>query len=77
VAAAAAAAVALGVGDEEALHDPADRRCEGSDRQEDVVGDEAIAVERERPSLLQVAEGLEARGVIPVDVEDGARLSPR
>ena len=50
-AAVVAAVVALGVGDEQALHDPADRRLQGPDQQVDVVGHEAVAVELERPPL--------------------------
>jgi len=65
VAAAVMAAVAaLGVEDEEALYDPADRRLQGSDQEVDVVGHEAVAVELERPPLFQVADSLEERGEI-------------
>jgi hypothetical protein len=49
--AAVAAMVALGVRDEEALHQSADRGLERADQEVDVVGHEAVAVERERPSL--------------------------
>ena len=69
-AAVVAAVVALGVGDEQALHDPADRRLAGADQQMDVVGHEAVAVELERLPLLQVGEGLEEGGVVVVVEED-------
>ena len=69
-AAVVAAVVALGVGDEQALHDPADRSLQGADQQVDVVGHQAIAIELERPPLLQVGERFEERGVILVVEED-------
>ena len=69
-AAVVASVVALGVGDEQALHDPADRGLQGANQQVHVIGHEAIAIELERPALLQVADRLQECLVIPVVEED-------
>ena len=72
-----AAMVALGVRDEEALHQSADRGLERADQEVDVVGHEAVAVERERPSLLQIADRPEESSVVLVIVEHrGAVVAP-
>ena len=44
-----AAVVALGVGDEQALHQPADRGLQRAEEEVEVVGHEAIAEQLERP----------------------------
>ncbi len=65
-AAVVAAVLALGVGDEEALHDPADRCLAGPDQQVDMDGPQAVAVQLERFLGLQVGECFDKGGIIVV-----------
>ncbi len=69
-----AAVVALGVGDQEALHQSADGGVEGADQEVDVVGHEAVAVELEGAGTLKVAEGVEEGNVVAIGVEDGGAV---
>ena len=52
--------ISLGMGDQKALHDPANRRPgERAEEQVEVIIEQAISVEHERLSFLQVAKGME------------------